>query len=156
MMRPQTPLASLTAWASSTAWSPLAAVASLAALASLTGCPAPAVTYAPSFGSIQTAIFNVSCSTRSCHGSPSFKAGLNLEEGSAYDDLVGVVPETVSARNRGMKLVDPGNPDNSFLVLKLAGPLQPDDGGLMPQRNAALPAQAVAAIREWIKQGALK
>jgi hypothetical protein len=128
----------------------------LTALATLTGCPTQTVTYSATFGSIQTAIFNVSCSTRSCHGSPSFKAGLNLEEGSAYNDLVGVEPETVSARNRGMKLVDPGNPDNSFLVLKLAGPLQSGDGDLMPMRNTALPAEAVAAVREWISQGAKK
>ncbi len=120
------------------------------------GCPSSAITsrsYEPTFESIQRNLFNVSCSTRSCHGSPSFKGQLDLEEGKAYAALVGVAPDNDAARAAGLARVTPGNPEKSFLVLKLQGP-GPGEGDRMPSRSLALPPEAVAAVQEWIRQGA--
>ena len=119
----------------------------------LAGCPTPATKIEPTFNAIQKAIFNPSCSSQSCHGSPSFKGGLSLQQGEAYQALVGVLASNDVAKGRGMKRVDPTNPDGSFLVSKLTGP-GPEEGDRMPQRNAALDAEAISAIREWIRQGA--
>ncbi len=49
------------------------------------------------------------------------------------------------------KVVEPGNPDESKLVLRIKGEIEPK----MPQgANAALSAAAIAKIERWIKEGA--
>jgi len=131
-----------------------AAAAGLAAL--LGGCPFEASTprgYEPTFQAIQRDVFNVSCSTRSCHGSPGFKGRLDLEEGKAYAALVGIPPDNAAALAAGLLRVAPGNPEKSFLVIKLTGPA-PDQGDRMPSRSLALPPAAVAAVEAWIRNGA--
>jgi hypothetical protein len=72
----------------------------------------------------------------------------------AFDPVVGIV--NVSAHYRGdLKLVDPGNPDDSFLIMKLeaTGPGSAT-GAPMPRNYEALDADQVALITRWIAEGA--
>jgi len=66
------------------------------------------------------AIFDSSCSFSSCHGGTRGEAMLNFvgarNEGVLYTDLLIDVPACEYDR---MPLIDPGNPDNSWLYVKI-------------------------------------
>jgi len=118
--------------------------------AALEGCsPRSRVT----FDEIQALIFTPTCATRSCHDAQSATGNLVLEEGASYDELVGVVPDVLAARNAGMLRVDPGHPENSFLLTKLLGP-PPGQGSRMPLVGDPLAANQIDLIRSWIVAGA--
>ena len=102
---------------------------------------------------IQEYIFDKSCASSACHAAPQNSAGLNLEYGLSYDNLVGIVPRNAAAADAGMKLVDPENPDNSFLLTKLIGP-DPDQGSRMPFGGGMIHNGKIEAIRTWIEAGA--
>ena len=77
---------------------------------------------------------------------------LVLEPGLSYDELVGVNAVQLPS----MPLVDPGNPDNSYLMYKLTDTYQ-DVGGTgdeMPP-GLTLAGNDLDPIRLWISQGAL-
>jgi len=117
----------------------------------LQGCAgAPAV----SFAEIQATIFDSTCAVSPCHDAASHNGNLVLAEGVSYGNLVGVQPDTGGARLQGFLRVDPGHPDNSFLLVKLLGP--PDGQGtrMPPPPAAALRGDQIKLIRDWILQGA--
>ena len=103
---------------------------------------------------IQEYIFDKSCANSVCHAAPANAGSLNLTYGFSYDDLVGGVPQNPAAAAAGMKLVDPGNPDNSFLLAKLIGPTAPEQGARMPFGGGVLHSGKIDAIRQWIEAGA--
>ena len=103
---------------------------------------------------IQEYVFDKSCANSICHAAPANSADLSLEYGLSYDDLVGIVPRNAAAADAGMKLVDPGNPDNSFLLTKLIGPESPNQGSRMPFGGGMIHAGKIEAIRTWIEAGA--
>ena len=116
--------------------------------------PSPTVTPTLSaFGIIQTTIFNTTCVDATCHSVQGMGGGLVLVEGQSYANLVGVVPQNVAAANAGLLRVDPGLPDNSFLVIKLAGP-PPIEGSQMPLGKTPLSEAQMQLIRDWISAGA--
>ena len=47
-----------------------------------------------------------------------------------------------------MKLVDPGNPENSFLLAKLMDPTAPELGARMPFGGGVLHTGKIEAIRD--------
>jgi hypothetical protein len=49
--------------------------------------------------------------------------------------------------------VKPGDPDHSFLMIKLLGP-RLDEGSRMPLIGSPLSSQQLDLIRSWILQGA--
>lgn len=102
---------------------------------------------------IQDYVFDKSCASSTCHAAPANSANLNLTYGTSYNDLVGRVPQNPAAAAAGMKLVDPGNPDNSFLLTKLIGP-GPDQGAPMPFGGGTIHNGKIEAIRTWIEAGA--
>ena len=102
----------------------------------------------------QDYIFNKSCTASYCHAAPTNAGNLNLTSGVSYEDLVGRVPQNLAAASAGMKRVDPGNPDNSFLLTKLIGPSNPAQGGRMPLAAGPLHSGKIDAIRNWIAAGA--
>ena len=116
----------------------------------------PPVQVDPNFTSIQQMIFTPRCATTACHGPSMPASSMSLVAGSAYSEIVGVLPITSSARTAGKKLVDPGNPNNSFLIDKLEGNLGAGDGNLMPQNGSRLYPVEIAPIRQWIMDGALQ
>jgi hypothetical protein len=103
----------------------------------------------PTFSSIQANIFTPICTQ--CHAGASAPLSFSLQAGFSYDHLVGVpsieVPELLR--------VDPGQPDDSYLVMKIEG-APGITGGRMPLGLSPLSAEQIAAIRAWIADGALE
>ena len=103
---------------------------------------------------LQEYIFDKSCANSACHAAPANAGNLNLTYGLSYEDLVGVVPQNPAAAAAGMKLVDPGNPENSFLLTKLIGPTVAEQGQRMPFGGGVLHTGKIDAVRTWIAAGA--
>ena len=103
---------------------------------------------------IQDYIFDKSCVNSACHGTPANAGGLNLAYEHSYQNLVGKTPRNPAASAAGMKLVDPSNIENSFLLTKLIGPTTPELGARMPFAAGRLHDGKIAAIRTWIAAGA--
>jgi hypothetical protein len=109
-------------------------------------------------------IFQASC-TAGCHtaASPSGNLILNTDGDldALYTNLIGVTPTNPAAAAKGYKLVDPGYPENSFLLRKCAYPewdsaydLPVQEGSAMPQGQPELAKESVELIRQWILYGA--
>jgi hypothetical protein len=110
------------------------------------------------FQRIQTHMFDSRCV--SCHTPGQLfatESGLVLHAGAAFDALVGVQPRNARARADGFLLVDPGRPENSFLLHKLlwnVPPGGPDYGLPMPLGGPPPSVGEVEFVRRWIQQGA--
>ncbi|MDE2704152.1 MAG: hypothetical protein F4Z57_19875 [Gemmatimonadetes bacterium] len=92
-------------------------------------------------------VFAVNCTFSGCHSGGEPAADLSLE-GDFASRIVGVD----SGQRPDFKLVDPGNPNKSYLLIKVRG----DDeivSQQMPPGNP-LPAEQVEIIRAWIASGA--
>lgn len=106
-----------------------------------------AADFAPTYSGIAEGFFEPFCTA--CHGGPSAPKGLDLTAEEAYDRLVGVP----AVERPELLLVDPGNPDLSYLIIKLeAGPGMA--GRQMPRDRPARPPEEIATIRLWIDEGA--
>lgn len=105
------------------------------------------------FDQIQTTIFNPTCTDMFCHDAIGVSGGLVLLEGQSYGNLVNVPPQNAAALARGLLRVDPGVPDNSFLLVKLVGPTAAE-GLRMPSGKPPLPPDQIELVRQWIEQGA--
>ena len=101
---------------------------------------------------IQDYIFDKSCASSACHAAPANAGNLNLTYGLSYQELVGRVPQNPAAAAAGMKLIDPGNPEKSFLLTKVMEPT-PEQGVRMPFNAGRLHSGKIAAIRTWIAAG---
>jgi hypothetical protein len=103
---------------------------------------------AVTFSTLQTQIFTARCS--GCHGGGSPSAGMNLEAGNAYENLV----NKASSEKSGAIRVIPGDAENSYLVQKLRG----DAGivGLRMPRNGPpyLTDDQINLVKQWIQDGA--
>jgi len=89
-------------------------------------------------------IFDANCV--GCHGDGG-NAGLDLRSGLSYTNLVGI-----TATESSLSRVEPGEPMNSWLYLKLTG--QQDVGTVMPP-SGSLDADLTDLVRTWIEEGAL-
>ena len=103
---------------------------------------------------LQEAVFDKSCASSACHAAPANALGLNLTYGLSYENLVGRTPSNPAAAVAGMKLVDPGNPENSFLLTKLIGPTAAEQGARMPFGGGTVHTAKIEAVRTWIEAGA--
>jgi hypothetical protein len=107
--------------------------------------PPPPV--APTFTEIQAMIFVPFCT---CHTGANPPVGLPLNTDATYDLLV----DEPSAEVPTLLRVEPGNPDNSYLIRKLEG--GPDIvGAQMPRGGPPLPQETIDDVRAWIAAGAL-
>ena len=97
--------------------------------------------------SIQDNVFTPIC-TR-CHIGASAPEGLRLDVADSYNLLVGVQSAEVPSLLRVM----PGDPDESYIVLKLQGSAG-IVGGRMPLGGPYLPQPTIDVIRQWITNGA--
>ena len=103
---------------------------------------------------IQKKIFDSTCATTFCHGTGAASGGLDLSDGAAYANLVGVLATNEAAKAANLQRVLPNDPDDSFLLLKLEGTLAAGEGVPMPLVGGPLPASAIDTIRRWIAAGA--
>jgi glucose/arabinose dehydrogenase/PKD repeat protein len=107
----------------------------------LSGIP---VTPNVSFSAVQ-AIFSNQCI--GCHrDNTNNNGGLDLTEGNSHAGLVNQPSRFVP----GLKLVDPGNPERSYLFEKINRAV-PQQGARMRPSDAMIPADQ-ARIRDWIAQ----
>lgn len=99
---------------------------------------------------LQDNVFTPSCAAfSSCHmGAASLAEGLNLEAGMTEANLVGVASTQVSS----LELVAPGDPDNSYLIIKLGrGNFPPGaETTTMPLGNPLLCDEKIDAVVRWI------
>ena len=99
------------------------------------------------FQSIQDNVFTPICSP--CHSGATAPQGLMLDAGHSYNLLVGVPSNEVPSLDR----VKAGDPDNSYIILKLQG--SPGIvGSRMPLNETPLPQSTIDVIRQWITNGA--
>jgi hypothetical protein len=101
---------------------------------------------ASDFQEIQDTVFTPICTQ--CHIGANAPQGLRLDAANSYAMLVNVASNEVQALLR----VDPGNPDQSYIVQKISGTAAV--GGRMPLGQAALPQDRIDLIRQWITAGA--
>jgi len=99
------------------------------------------------FQSIQDNVFTPICSK--CHIGASAPEGLQLDAAHSYNLLVGVP----SAEEPSLLRVNPGDPDESYMVQKIEGAAG-IIGGQMPLGETPLPQATIDAIRQWISNGA--
>ena len=111
------------------------------------GQPIPIVPPAQSdFQEIQDTVFTPICTQ--CHIGASAPQGLRLDAANSYAMLVNVNSNEVPT----LKRVNPGNPDQSYIVHKIQG--NQAVGGRMPLGQAQLPQDRIDLIRQWIAAGA--
>lgn len=111
------------------------------------GQPIPVVPPVPSdFQEIQDTVFTPICTQ--CHIGAGAPHGLRLDAANSYALLVNVASDEVPT----LKRVNPGNPDQSYIVQKISGTAAV--GGRMPLGQAALPQDRIDLIRRWIAAGA--
>ena len=98
------------------------------------------------FKSIQDNVFTPICTV--CHAGGAAPQGLRLDSANSYNLLVNVPSNEVPSLMR----IKPGDPDNSYLVQKIEG--HAAVGGQMPLGGPPLSAEQIAAIRQWVTDGA--
>jgi hypothetical protein len=98
------------------------------------------------FASIQDHVFTPICTV--CHAGGGAPQGLRLDSANSYNLLVNVASNEVPSLLR----IKPGDPDSSYLVQKIEG--HASVGGQMPLGGPPLSAEQIAAIRQWVTDGA--
>jgi hypothetical protein len=99
------------------------------------------------FQSIQDNVFTPICVH--CHSGAAAPQGLQLDAAHSYALLVGVP----SNESPSIERVAPGDPDSSYIVLKLQGSAG-IVGARMPFGGPYLPQATIDVIRQWIAAGA--
>jgi hypothetical protein len=87
------------------------------------------------------------CVASGCHAVAEPRGGLVLAQGQSHQALV-----RTRARAEVYFLVEPGNPDMSYLMMRLEG--RQRVGGRMPLGQAPLDSIDVGNLRNWILSGA--
>lgn len=96
-------------------------------------------------------MFTNSCAFSGCHAGSSPEEGMNLSQNLAYADIVNVI----SSQQPGLKRVDPGQPDNSYLVRKIQGTAGIEGDRMPADGPPYLTTAQIDTIRLWITNGAL-
>jgi hypothetical protein len=109
--------------------------------------------FVDSFDAIQKLVFERrGCTANACHGAAQV-GGLDLRASAAWPNLVGV-----SASGSKFARVNPGDPAQSYLYLKLQAATDPGKvqvaGSPMPVGTAPLSSKELHAIALWIEKGA--
>jgi hypothetical protein len=104
--------------------------------------------FEPTFEAIQANVFTPTCALSFCHGEAQ-SANLDLREGVAYANLVGVPSLEVPSANR----IEPFDPDASYLICKLEN-CSWIVGSQMPIIPGPLEQTVIDVIREWVLLGA--
>jgi len=99
------------------------------------------------FASLQQHIFTPLCT--GCHAGAGAPLGLRLTEDVAYASIVNAPSVEVPSLQR----VTPGNPDASYLLQKVSGTAAVGDR--MPLGGPPLSSDLIAALRQWIADGAM-
>ena len=104
--------------------------------------------FGPNFSEIQANVFTPNCATAGCHAGGSPAGSLNLEAANSYAMIVGIA----SSQDAGLQLVNPNNPNTSYLIQKMEGTA--GSGQVMPP-SGALEQADIDVVRQWITDGAI-
>lgn len=113
-----------------------------------------------SYGLIYDQIFAKSCALSGCHANAEKKrdpAGTYpiLEGEAAYNSLIHGAPNDSRALSAGLKLVNPSDPNTSFLYQKIIYDSSAYRfGAEMPSGGLTLTANQILFVRQWISAGA--
>ena len=99
------------------------------------------------FSSLQEKVFTPRCDKPGCHGNTNNQADLFLEEGQAFQSLVGVP----SLLFPGMTRIIPDSSSQSLIIKILKGEVSPR----MPLEGGFLSNAVIDTIAKWIDNGAL-
>ncbi len=99
------------------------------------------------FASIQARVLTPYCT--GCHVGAAAPLGLRLTEDASYAAIV----NAPSVERPALRRIAPGDPASSYLVQKISGTAAV--GGRMPLGGPPLPADVIAAIEQWVRDGAL-
>jgi hypothetical protein len=105
-----------------------------------------------SFTTIQTQVFNVSCTFSACHSADSPQQGMNLTSGSAYVNLVNVPSVELADQGIAENRVTPGQPAQSYVVEKLQS--NPPRSGVQMPVGQPLDSARIDLVVRWIQEGA--
>jgi hypothetical protein len=118
------------------------------AVVTLAGC-SPS-TLQPTTASVQAVVFGPYCATTECHAPPEPKEGLDFTSVSSLKmTAIGMPPQVGNAAAIYPAIVDPGNPDGSFLIAKVTEP-GVEQGAAMPPTNQQLTDETVSVLKQWI------
>lgn len=98
---------------------------------------------------LQDDLFTPTCDNFGCHNADSASAGLVLAEGMSFAELV----NEPSRQRPEFDRVEPGDPDNSYIVKKLRGDAD-INGDRMPEGGPFLDDAELARLISWINDGA--
>ncbi len=107
----------------------------------------------PTLSNVAAVVFQQSCTFNACHGSSGAAGGLDLQTPNLIAELLD--HEVVG--NPGATLVEPGDPDSSWLfeIMSSCAP-EGGSGSHMPLNAPVLLSDSsLALVREWIAGGAL-
>jgi len=117
----------------------------------VTPTPPPGSGSGPTFTTIQETIFNVRCIK--CHSGAGAPQGLQLDAANSYNKLVSATSSEVPT----LKRVNPGDPTNSYLVIKIIPTDSRRIGDRMPRDGPPYLTDAeIQLVKDWITAGALK
>ncbi len=96
-------------------------------------------------------ILSANCAFSGCHAGASPEQGMNLSSGQTFANTV-----NVASVESNLDRIEPGQPDQSYLVHKIQGTQASvgGTGGRMPLNSPALPQADIDKIRAWITAGA--
>lgn len=102
----------------------------------------------PSFATdINEMIQRRGCSSGACHGNNAGGMTLTASAAANFAEIVGV-----QAQSEDFLRVNPGNPDDSYIVIKVEG--RQSVGQRMPRGQSPLDAIDLTNLRNWISNGA--
>lgn len=93
-------------------------------------------------------IFTPRCATSGCHSGATRAGGLSLQA----EDIAAAIVDVPSEAKPDYKLVAPGDPVNSYLLMKMRG-----DEGIAGDRmppGGALEEEQIALVEAWVEAGA--
>ncbi len=107
------------------------------------------------FSQVQGLLISRGCTEGSCHSGDNPAGGLALGSDEAYAALVNQPCNMPGAVELGLNLVTPGEPDESFLYVKLTMQHADESFGLpMPMYGDGLSVAETELVRRWIESGA--
>ena len=99
---------------------------------------------APTWENVRDTVLVPSCGFSSCHAPPG-SAGFGVDDATAAEDFI----DAPAFQDPTIPLVDPGNPDGSYLLMKLEG-TGDIDGDPMPPPEGGMDAARIQLVRDWI------
>ena len=98
---------------------------------------------------LKTDVFSARCGP--CHLGTAPSANMSLAADFIYADVF----DAVATSDSNFKRVAPGDPDNSYIIMKLRGDSRIVGGQMPLDGTAPIPEGDIARVATWIEEGAL-